>query len=370
MKVLMIGPSNLGPYHFARFRSLVKLLPDITYVRIGQNEDYRPWSSDLGAAPCNIINVETKESISNLLDKEKPDIVIAIGYTSWAVLRSAYWAKTRGLPSVLQFDSTLNDHPRYWLKELVKKIIVRRLFDGAFVAGSRSSLYVQKLGITAKYIWSGVDVVDNAHFESAGQKLEYPRNFPEKHFITVARLSGEKNISRLLQAFELYRSNGGDWGLVIVGTGPVKNELKQSVPESLTVFVYWHGWASYRELPSLYGGASCFILPSISEPWGLVVNEAMAAGLPVLISNNCGCVPELCQSGLNGYSFDPVNEKDLAELMFLMSSNTIDLRAMGNASRKIINDYTPGIWSKTLQDMAVSMLIGNKKSAGDNQTDI
>ena len=160
---------------------------------------------------------------------------------------------------------------------------------------------------------------------------------------------------RLLKAFEIYRDNGGAWGLVIAGTGPMEKELKESTASKFSDVVSWFGWASYKDLPSLYHSASCLILPSLSESWGLVVNEAMAAGLPILVSERCGCVPELCHDGINGYSFDPFNVEQLAELMLKMSSDLIDIRSMGEASKKIIADYTPKKWAETVVKMCKTL---------------
>ena len=99
-----------------------------------------------------------------------------------------------------------------------------------------------------------------------------------------------------------------------------------------------------------YGLASCLVLPSISETWGLVVNEAMAAGLPVLVSQRCGCVPELVQDGVNGYVCDPLDTEGMARLLGVMSSETADAGKMGEVSRQIVALYTPETWAQTLAD--------------------
>ncbi|MDH4027215.1 MAG: glycosyltransferase family 4 protein [Nitrospirota bacterium] len=356
MKVLMIGLSNLGPYHFARFRALTDLLPGFTYVQCPGKELYRPWSSDQGPPPCRIICLENGASIKMFFEKEMPDVIMFMGYKAWTIIYAALAAKKRGVPTILHSDSTSNDHQRRRWKESAKKLVIGRLFDGAFVAGTRSASYATSLGIPENLIWKGVDVVDNSHFLTVNKSWQPPDNFPSTYFITVARLSPEKNISRLLSAFESYRLKGGRWGLVVAGTGPAEHVLKKSVPENISAFIRWHGWARYNELPSLYQGASCFILPSISEPWGLVVNEAMASGLPVLVSSNCGCVPELCHAGVNGYSFDPYDVEQLSELMLLMSSGRTDLCRMGETSRQLIREYTPEKWAETIFDMTGSLL--------------
>jgi 1,2-diacylglycerol 3-alpha-glucosyltransferase len=92
------------------------------------------------------------------------------------------------------------------------------------------------------------------------------------------------------------------------------------------------------------------VLPSVSETWGLVVNEALAAGLPVLVSHRCGCVPELVRQGWNGYLCDPLDAGDMARWMAVLSSPAVDLEAMGTASRRIIDLYTPETWAHGLAD--------------------
>ena len=99
-----------------------------------------------------------------------------------------------------------------------------------------------------------------------------------------------------------------------------------------------------------YGLASSLVLLSISETWGLVVNEAMAAGLPVLVSHRCGCVPELVRPGVNGYVCDPLDTEGMARLMGVMASDTADKGQMGGASRQIVSLYTPETWAQILGD--------------------
>jgi glycosyltransferase involved in cell wall biosynthesis len=112
--------------------------------------------------------------------------------------------------------------------------------------------------------------------------------------------------------------------------------------------VVFAGFQQVDAVPAYYGLASCLVLPSISETWGLVVNEAMAAGLPVLVSQRCGCVPELVQPGVNGYVCDPLDTEGLARLLGVMSSDTVDAGKMGEASRQIVAQYTPETWAQTL----------------------
>ena len=99
------------------------------------------------------------------------------------------------------------------------------------------------------------------------------------------------------------------------------------------------GFVQYPDLPRWYAEASCFVHASLIEPWGLVVNEAMAAGLPVIVSRTCGCAADLVQEGVNGWTFDPTDKLGLAELMRRISASPEQAKLMGESSRRIIRDW-------------------------------
>jgi glycosyltransferase involved in cell wall biosynthesis len=146
----------------------------------------------------------------------------------------------------------------------------------------------------------------------------------------------------------LYREHNKKWGLILVGDGPQRQEIEAEVRRFKLDSVLLTGWIKYEELPVYYGLANAFILPSISEPWGLAVNEAMASGLPILISRKCGAMPELCYRGLNGFDFSPYNVKEMADVMSLISSNNEICKKMGIASEEIISSFTPESWAQIL----------------------
>jgi glycosyltransferase involved in cell wall biosynthesis len=124
------------------------------------------------------------------------------------------------------------------------------------------------------------------------------------------------------------------------------------------------GFVQYDGLRALYARAGAFILPSVSDPWGLVVNEAMAAGLPVLVSNRCGCAPDLVEEGRNGFTFDPYDIEGLARLMLRMSSmSDAERAAMGQASREIIRRWTPETFATNLMKVVEVALAAPRPKA-------
>jgi glycosyltransferase involved in cell wall biosynthesis len=118
-------------------------------------------------------------------------------------------------------------------------------------------------------------------------------------------------------------------------------------------------------LPAYYGLANAFIHASTTEQWGLVVNEAMASGLPVLVSNRCGCATDLVQEGVNGFTFDPHNVEQLAQLMLKISAcQDVRMSAFGDASRTIISKWGPERFALGLQGAVRQALAVGPKRAG------
>jgi glycosyltransferase involved in cell wall biosynthesis len=235
------------------------------------------------------------------------------------------------------------DRPRSALRERLKSLLVRTLYDCAIVGGKRSAAYVRRLGLWEHSVGGCYDVVDNEYFarEVPIARSTAPKD-SRQHFLFVGRLAEEKNVAGLIRAYRLYRDAGGQWGLVLVGQGPLGEDLRVlTAVLGLTSDVKFEGHKDIGSLVPYYAHATAFVLPSTSEPWGLVVNEAMASGLPVIVSSRCGCVDDLVKDGENGYITD-VDIEQLAGSMLRMSTLTDDERqAMGRRSLHIIASYSP-----------------------------
>jgi 1,2-diacylglycerol 3-alpha-glucosyltransferase len=141
---------------------------------------------------------------------------------------------------------------------------------------------------------------------------------------------------------------------VLCGDGPERANLESFAQQSAyAAEVHFPGLKSSRELLPFYAGAGCFVLPSTREPWGLVVNEAMAAELPVLVSDRCGCAPDLVREGENGFRFDPSQSASLAEQLLRMERRNESERAeMGRKSGEIIARFTPEAFGAAIAGIA------------------
>ena len=374
----------LAPYSIPRFKAFQSLRPDyaVKVMALSARERLREWGirkHDLG---FDYVEAFSEESLENLnsqaqaervihwLNCEDPAVVVITGYFLAGMRAAARWARQHQRLSIYIGDSQWGDRRRNPVKEWIKGWWARRHYNAAFAAGERAAAYLQMMGFPREKIWTGYDVVDN-HVFSAGAALarqdaaalRMRLNLPEQFFLFVGRFAPEKNLPRLMEAYAAYRHTTGPeaWALVLVGGGPQEALLHlqaQGVPG-----VIFAGSHRSHELGLYYGLASCLILPSVSETWGLVVNEAMAAGLPVIVSHRCGCVAELVRPGFNGYVVDPLDVDGMARTMAVMSSTLVDRAAMGEASRQIVALYTPETWAKSLADCIERTVAGCRAPA-------
>ena len=244
-------------------------------------------------------------------------------------------------------ESTAADHARSAWKEKAKSLLIRTLFDWAIAGGTAHRRYLEALGFPMDRVMRFYDVVDNSYFRSRSLELrKFPASefsLPAGYFLYIGRLSEEKNVHGLIEEWSSYREAGGTWPLVIVGNGPAYTDLQRRA--SLSPFgaaIHFAGHKGFQELPMYYAFARCFILPSTREPWGLVVNEAMAAGLPVIVSSRCGCAEDLVDPARNGFVFNPSTAGELAQCLRQMEDLTpSELAQMGASSLDIIGHYSP-----------------------------
>lgn len=362
---------NYGPYHVAWARSLAGVDDiDPHFIELASEQKKYPWQIERDTIDLNFKTLvwdsyeqtsfwKLYRKLMRTLENLNPEAVVIPSYSPPIMLAAARWAKKHRAASIMIAASTEWDYERVWWKERIKRGLVRRYYDAGFVGGRASRNYLKSLGMPEEYIWGQHDAVDNDYFSNRAEHMLQRKEessqwagLPERYFLYVGRFSPEKNLTRLLETYGRYRqSEPGGWGLVLVGDGPQREELLQVVERLDLEDVLWPGFKQITELPLYYALAGAFILPSIREPWGLVVNEAMACGLPVLVSNRCGSAWNLVSEGKNGYTFDPYDVEEMTECMMKLSGSTEGKKlAMSEFSRKIVADYTLEQRSVSLAD--------------------
>ena len=293
------------------------------------------------------------------LNRLNPSTVLVPGYYNAPGLAAALWGKLKRRRTVLMTESTEADHARHRVKEAFKGLLIRCLFDWAIAGGKPHRRYLEKLGFRPDRIGQFYDVVDNDLFRQGTDALRVRHRaadfgLPERYFLYVGRLAEEKNVGTLLSAYLEYRRTGGSWPLVVVGDGPLRAALEEASARSgFADTIHFAGLKGSRDLPAYYAFAGCFVLPSSREPWGLVVNEAMASGLPVIVSSACGCAEDLVAPSLNGFVFDPVDGKALTTSLSMVAERRPDeLAAMGRHSSEVISRFSPAAWASEVARIA------------------
>ncbi len=381
--ILAICFTNFGPYHLARLRALALRMARggdrlLAYEVAGSQRLY-PWQTPREGEPFEWATLFPDRALESLprgaasgairqaLDRDRPDAVAIVGYSRPESTAALGWARRSSRPTILMSESQEIDHPRVWWKEAVKRRRVRRC-SAALVGGERHRDYLVTLGMPRDRIALGYNAVDNAHYarhaEAARQSPDGRDGLPAApYFLAVNRFAPEKNLPTLIRAFARYRAaaSGDPWDLVLCGDGPDAAEVEDAIGRvGLGRAIHRPGFLQAGELSRWYGYASAFVHPSLSEPWGLVVNEAAACGLPLLVSDRAGCVETLVPDppGTTGVRFDPRDEGALAaRLEWIAGLPATGRAAMGRRAAEVVAGWGPERFAEgTLQ--ALQMAIG------------
>lgn len=348
---------SMGPYHFARMGALAQQPGiDLTVIESTSLDDHgwqrenRPAlklvSLSSGLLDRKIVR-DTTERFGQVLDEVCPDVVVAPGYADPCTLRKliSYKSARPETRLLLWSETTEADHSRKWLSETVKSRLLAA-FDGALVAGTCHARYLRRLGMKSENIEVAGNCVDNGWFAARTQEIRSAstasdHGLPEKYFLFVGRLIRAKNLGFLIDSYNRYRQEKGAlaWDLVIAGNGPDEQALRGQAANQPKI--HFAGSKQPDDLLPYYAHAKCLVLPSSSEPWGLVVNEAMASGVPVAVSNKCGCAQDLVQHGENGFVFNLSDGRSLVELMLKMSGDSINLGEITLRGAQTIQHFSP-----------------------------
>ncbi len=364
--------TNFGPYHLARLRALGESLGSmgghLIAYELADAEQRYPWARQAGSEPFtwttlftgrpmeSIRRDEARRAMTQALDRDRPDVVGVVGYARPESMAAIRWSRRANRPAILLSESQEIDHPRTWWKEAIKRPRVKAC-SAALVGGPRHRDYLVQLGMPPSRIALGYNAVDNAAFtrwaSEARARPDSRSGLPTRpYFIAVSRFVPEKNLVGLVEAYTQYRAQAGSaeaWDLVLCGGGPGAGPIHDAIAASNCPHsIHCPGFLQGEDLARWLAGASSFVHPSRMEPWGLVVNEAAAVGLPLLVSDRAGCVetfvpePAFDPSLLTGRRFDPADRDDLTTaLAWMAAASATDRQMMGANAARIVGEWGP-----------------------------
>lgn len=362
-----------GPYIVARYSAFAANLPknSLFLIELGQVSSIYAWKdSQFSTAYQRIILSEQSaeaqssfslfKSIAKVLHQIQPDVIVICGYGVPGMLEALFWSFLNRKPTVLLSETKEDDAGRSWWREALKSFLIKQ-YKAALVGGQPHKRYMSKLGMPTQAIFLGYDVVGNETFHP--DKIKHlPAPIKTPYFLAINRFVSKKNLIRLILAYANYRSRlkNSAWDLILCGDGELLVDVKQKIAElGLEKHIHLPGFLQQDELLPYFAHASSFVHASIQEQWGLVVNEAMAAGLPVIVSKRCGCFEDLVLEGINGFGFDPENQEELTQRMIQISCGEVDLQAMGRASLEHIQTFSPHHFARGLMQ-AVEFALANR----------
>ena len=296
------------------------------------------------------------------LNKVSPEVIICGGYNYAASWESLLWARRHRVPFVLWSESNGHDTRggRAWVESL--KTYFLRHCDRFVVPGKASFEYLKTLGSPAESILTAPNAVDNSLFAAQAEntRLHAPEfreklGLPFRFILFVGRLVPEKGVFDLLDAYaKLESSLRSEVGLVFAGDGASKEELTQRAKRIGPGAVYFPGFVQREDLAGLYALAETLVLPTHSDPWGLVVNEAIACGLPIIVSSVAGCSGDLVEDGWNGYVVPPRDAEKLSVAIDSLVRQPELEQQMSTRSSERIRNHSPEACADGLAAAAIS----------------
>lgn len=294
--------------------------------------------------------------VVNALRVDRPDLLIIHGNAYLSCILALLIAKVLKIKVAFYGDSNIKFYQRkkgLYYSGLRKKIMILfyRLFDHFLVIGTMNRRYYKVHGVPEKKMIHFPFAVNNDFFireclaareKKPVLKGHYNISSQAKIVLFVSKLTlGKRTLDVVKACSALFSS---DLYLVITGSGPEKSTLEDFVDHHNIKNVVFTGFKNQTELPEIFALADVFVFPAEKESWGLIVNEAMCAGLPVICSDEVGAAEDLVEHGVNGYLFSPGDIESLKHNIYKLLFED-DHEKMGHESLAKIKrwNYRVGI---------------------------
>lgn len=303
-------------------------------------DDNAPYRFDV----CNNIRIIDKKDLSTL-DNWQPDVIYIAGWGDKVYnLFAARWI--RQVPVIMGMDNPWKGTVKQKLAGLTASFFLKNKATHLWVTGYPQYEYARRMGFPANRILHDLYCADTPKFQNQEPSFN-------KRIVFVGRMVEYKRPEWLLEAFfDLQSKHPGpqEWELLMIGNGPLQKVLQNRYGGVKQVS--FRPFVQPAELVQYYHHSSVFCMPSLYEHWGVVVQEAAAAGLTLLLSDTCGAASTFLIHGYNGFSFDSNNKNSLKQqLLHLMNTKPDVLQQMGKRSKILSQRITQDTWVGNLRSV-------------------
>lgn len=275
---------------------------------------------------------------SKILHDFNPKFVLCSG---WGDQEYIEWVKALNKPTALAFDTTWRNSLKFILGSFYFKLKYKKLFQFAFIPGNAQKKTANKLGFSAIQTCDGFYACEDSF------RLNRTILTKSKELWCVARYIQVKNINLLCETFlSIPPNERSGWTLNLAGTGALFSSRIEHED------IIHHGFLQPNELSKKLENATAFVLPSLYEPWGVVVHEMASLGKPLLLSTAVGAKQDLLEEGINGYSFNPESTSELSKILLtIFHSSLEELQHMGNKSSEMASKFSSDYWVSQITKM-------------------
>ena len=350
---LVFSWEMFGPYHMDRLEAVGQRLGhryEVIGLEVGSKSHTYAWDSTGAGQNFRKITLFPGQSKADLSSwtvyrallrecrKVNARHIFLCHYEDPDVFALAVTMRLMGRKLIALNASKFDDKPRVLWREAVKT-----LFYGPYQAGiggsHRTIDYFRFLGIPGDKVFIGYDTLSLDRIQRLSGMAPAPDGVPfaDRHFTIIARFVPKKNLFRAIEAYDQYRTLAGEAArpLHLCGSGALEQELRTEVARrGLNDHIIFRGFLQEKGIAETLGSTLCLLLPSVEEQFGLVVNEALAMGVPTILSDVCGARDVLIRSGVNGHIVEPDNPEGLARHMLSVAGDETEWRRLSLNGRQ------------------------------------
>lgn len=336
---------------------------DIKVFFCSESEGNRIWKTDIGKKfsyailPNRKIEFNGKDlftyfinlSVISELKKFNPDVIISAGWDLFSYQAAFFYSKIAGKKFILWSGSTRCEPS--WRRTLASPL-VKLMVKGsdAYIAyGTRAKEYLISLGAKPEKIFVAYNTTDVEFFIKEVNRWRKKKAYIKKELgintsmviLYVGQLIERKGVNYLIEAFREIKRENNDTSLLIVGYGSLEKDLRNFVKKQKISDIIFVGGVEWKDTTKYYAISDILVMPSLEEVWGLVINEAMAAGLPVVATNVAGASADLIKEKENGFVVSSESSEEIFLSLEEIIKNDSKRKKMSENSLKSIDKFTP-----------------------------